>query len=88
MTNSSGQELHNCVVTVRFSDAAGKSCLNIYFVPDRRIDEKRVVNYSNFDFPKDTVDGIVRVDMGFCSKECSIQPISLKKPNSGWPVLE
>jgi hypothetical protein len=88
LTNSSGQELHNCVVAVRLSDAAGNSYLNLYFVPDWQIDEKRVAKYSSFDFPKDTVDGIVRVEVGLYSKECSMQPFALKKPKSGWPGLE
>ncbi len=88
LTNSSGQELHNCVIAVRLSNAAGDSYLNLYFVPDWQAYEKRVARYSNIDFPIDTVDGIVRVDVSLWSKECSIKPIVLNKPPAGWPEPE
>lgn len=88
MTNSSGQDLHNCVVAVRLSNSAGESYLNLYFVPDWKNGEKRTAQYSSMDFPKDTVDGIVRVDLAAWSKECSMEPLTLKKPTGAWPALQ
>ncbi|HTV40763.1 MAG TPA: hypothetical protein VMF08_09320 [Candidatus Sulfotelmatobacter sp.] len=87
LTNSSGRELHNCVVAVFFSNARGDSCLNFYFVPEWQIGETRVANYSDaLDFPKDTVNKITEVDIGFFSKDCSIEPFAIKRPSGGWPT--
>ncbi|HEY1788373.1 MAG TPA: hypothetical protein VGJ73_09470 [Verrucomicrobiae bacterium] len=86
LTNTSGRELHNCVIGVFFSNAAGKSCLNLYFVQDWDPGEERVATYSDvFDFPRDTVDNITEVDIGFASKECSQEPFATKRPYNGWP---
>ena len=87
MTNSSGQDLHNCVVAVRLSNSAGESYLNLYFVADWKSGEKRTAQYSNMDFPKDTINGIVRVDLAAWSKECSMESLTLKKPVGAWANL-
>lgn len=88
LRNSSGQELRNCVVAVRLSDSRGNSYLNIYFVRDWQTDQRRVASYSSSDFPKDTVNGITRVDVALWSEECSMTAFTSKKPARGWPDLD
>lgn len=87
LTNSSDQELHNCVISVRLSNSAGDSYLNLYFVPDWKANEIRIVKYSDFDFPKDTVNGITQAEVILLSKEWSAQPVLINKPDDGWPDL-
>lgn len=88
ITNTSGQTLNDCIVAVQFSGDTGKSCLNLYFTPEWPANEKRSVKYSDFDFPEDTVDNIVRVDVRFWSKECSLPKATLKKSKLGWADLK
>jgi hypothetical protein len=86
LTNTSGRELHNCVVAVLFSNISGNSLLNLYFVPDWQPGQQRVMKDSDvLDFPKDTVNNINEVDIGFRSRECSEEPFALKRPYQGWP---
>ena len=84
ITNSSSRALNNCLVAVRFSDSAGKSCLNLYFVSDWQAAEKRRMEFSDSDFPKTIVEGVQRVDVRLWSKECSLPAVTLTKPKSGW----
>jgi hypothetical protein len=84
VVNSSGRDLHNCVIAVRLSNAAGDSYVNYYFVPNWPKNERHVAQYSDTDFPKITVDNISRVDVSVRATEFSIQPIVLKMPTAGW----
>ena len=85
VVKSSGRDLHNCVIAVRLSNAAGDSYMNFYFVPKWPKNERRVALYSDTDFPRITVDNIARVDVSVRATEFSIQPVVLKMPPAGWP---
>jgi len=87
LINSSGCDLHNCVISARLSNAAGESYLNLYFAPDWPKDGKLVTRYVDTDFPKLTVDNVTRVDVSVWASEFSIEPTTLKKPVAGWPDL-
>jgi len=84
LVNTSGRDLHNCVIAVRFSNAKGESYLNLYFAQAWKSGEKRVTQYSDFDFPKTTVDDITRVDVNIWATETSTQLITLTRPSDGW----
>ena len=60
LVNSSGRDLHNCVIAVRLSNAKGESYVNLHFASSWLKNEKRVAQYSDADFLKATVDGVTR----------------------------
>lgn len=84
LKNTSGRDLHNCAISVRVSNAAGKSYLNLHFVPIWLKDENRVAQYSDDGFPEDTVKDVTRVEVRVGATEFSTQPIVLEKPSGGW----
>jgi hypothetical protein len=85
LTNSSGKECHNCIVSARFSDAAGNSYVDFYFISDWRADEARMAQFSDFDCPKLIVDNPLRIEVAMWCEEFVVAPSTLMKPLSGWP---
>lgn len=85
LVNSSGRDLHNCVIAVRLSNAKGESFVNLHFAQSWQKNEKRVAQYSDTDFPKTAVEDVIRVDVSVWAAELSTEPVTLKPPTFGWP---
>ena len=85
LANSSGSDLHNCVIFARLSDASGNSYVNLHFAPNWPKDGKLEAKYVSSDFPTPTVENVTRVDISVWTSEFSFDPMMLKKPVDGWP---
>lgn len=88
LTNTSGRDLHNCVISVRLSNAEGKSYLNVYYRKSWLKDEKLVTRYSDQSYPRNTVDAINRVEIILKTSEFTSAPVVLTKPQIAWPEAE
>jgi hypothetical protein len=85
LTNSSQIDLHNAVISVRFSNGDGESYLNVHFAPNWPSGETKALTYSDTAFPKTTVPNIQRVEVRVLSSEVTGAALVFKKPLLGWP---
>ena len=79
MVNTSGRELHNCVVAVRLSNVQGVSALSLYFANNWRNAEMRMPVFSNLDFSQQPIIGLNRVEVQIWASEFSVEPFVLSR---------
>lgn len=87
VVNNSGRDLHNCVATVRLSNARGDSSLSLFFTDIWRNAEMRTAAYARFDPSKNqiTVTEVDRVVVQIWATELSVDPIVLTEQGQGGP---
>jgi hypothetical protein len=70
LTNTSGRDLHNCVIVVRSSNQSANSFLNYYYVENWKSGEIRATRFSKGDLPRTAIDDPVRFDFSLWTAEC------------------
>lgn len=83
-----GFETHFAQFTARPSNAASDSYVNYYFEKLWPNGQCRAAHYCSSDFPKVTVENMVRLDVDFWAVEFSLPAVTVPRPAGGWPELE
>lgn len=88
LTNSSGSDLHNCVILVRLSDADGKSYANVHFAPLWPQAGQLLARYTDTDVTAKTLANVTKVEITVWAREHSFEPKILTRPREGWPDIQ
>ena len=83
LTNSSGSDLHNCVILVRLSDANGKSYANVHFAPLWPQAGQLLARYTDTDATAKTLANVTKVEIAVWAREHSFEPKILTRPREG-----
>lgn len=85
--NLSSNDVADCTIAVRLSNADGKSHVNVHYASQWPAGGVLTARYSDTDFPDNTIDGVVRVDVSVWTDKWSVDSCVLKKPADGWTAF-